>query len=498
MRLRSLSYRIKIPLALTAVIVMTEVVVTAALMSGSFADARQDLETSARNLASVLARSVRDPVLRDDLWQTFEVIRTPLAVKAEDNPLQNIVVLDANQEVLVGTDPARFPVAGPWETLPLGFKRLVTKGESIADTRFGFPLSGSDASVVAAAPVQAEDGSYLGAVLLEYDRELFYERLQASLGRLALISVPGLLILIPLGWWWGKRIAEPLAKLAKALQRVGRERPAQISEGLPVGGRDEIGALSDSARSMLADLGRKEAMEREMVRSERLAAVGRVSTAIAHEINNPLGGMLNALDTLSTHGNPDPFTRRTVSLVERGLNQIKATVGALLVEARLDSPALTLTDWDDLRTLVQPEASSKSVELNWRVDMPDVLALPAHQVRQLVLNLLLNAVKASRPGTRVEMVARRVHDQLLIEVSNTGEPLSPAAVDHLFEPFVTSTVRDGKRRHGIGLWVCYQIAKQLKGTISADSSAAVTRFRVALPLHSSPTSMPEPILAGET
>ena len=80
--LRSLSYRIKIPLAITTVILLTEVVVTAALLWIAFSDARFDLEASARNLTSVLSRSLRDPLVRDDLWQAYEVIQTPLAARA--------------------------------------------------------------------------------------------------------------------------------------------------------------------------------------------------------------------------------------------------------------------------------------------------------------------------------------------------------------------------------------------------------------------------------
>ena len=79
--LRSLSYRIKIPLAITTVILLTEVVVTAALLWIAFSDARFDLEASARNLTSVLSRSLRDPLVRDDLWQAYEVIQTPLAAR---------------------------------------------------------------------------------------------------------------------------------------------------------------------------------------------------------------------------------------------------------------------------------------------------------------------------------------------------------------------------------------------------------------------------------
>ena len=73
-----------------------------------------------------------------------------------------------------------------------------------------------------------------------------------------------------------------------------------------------------------------------MIRSERLAAVGSLTTAIAHEIKNPIAGMLTAIDTASKHGRPDAFMQKTLGLLERGLNQIRKTVSALLVEGRVD------------------------------------------------------------------------------------------------------------------------------------------------------------------
>src|SRR3546814_3123447 len=120
-----------------------------------------------------------------------------------------------------------------------------------------------------------------------------------------------------------------------------------------------MGVLNQQFSSMLNELEAKEALEREMVAAERLAAVGKVAAGVAHEINNPLGGMINALDTLQTHGTPDKLTTKTVELVRRGLNQIRHTVGALLVAARLDASQMSPADWEDLRTLIEPAIRSE-------------------------------------------------------------------------------------------------------------------------------------------
>jgi signal transduction histidine kinase len=483
MRLRDLSYRIKFPLAISAVILLTELIVTAALVTRAFGDARTDLEASARSLTAVLARSLRDPLVRDDLWQAFEVVRTPVDVRGPDNPLQAIIVLDASGRVFAASDPLRFPVASPVADLPADTRPLTDLAQTRREFGFLFDVGDEARTVAAARPIASEDGTFLGTVLLAYDAERYFERVRGAVLQLLLISIPGLLLLIPLGWFWGRRIAQPLGQLASVLSRVGVEPSSEIRQALPRAGGDEIGAVSTAADRMLDGLARKEQLEREMLQSERLAAVGRVSAAIAHEINNPLGGMLNALDTLGKHGRPDAFTQKTLGLLERGLQQIRTTVGALLVEARLDSPALTAQDWADLRTLIEPQVRSRELRLVWQVSNDEPLPLPAHQVRQLVLNLLLNGAKAAEAHGTLALSASFDGASLSIEVANSGPGLSAEVRDRLFEPFVAASFDGGKRSYGLGLWVCYQITQQLEGTIQVSSDNEWTRFQVTLPVE---------------
>lgn len=489
MKLPHLSYRIKIPLAISAVIVLTEFVVTTTLVSRAYSDARTDLEASARNLSTVLARSLRDPMVRDDLWQAFEVIRTPLAARAADNPLQDIVVLDEQSRVYVASDPVRVPVLTPLRQLDEPLVQLVADGR-LQDFDMLVSREGEHSAMAAAGPILSDDGTRLGTVLLSFDADRYYARIRATLLHLAWVSLPGLLLLIPLGWYWGKRIAEPLANLARALSRVGRDSPASIAADLPPESRDEIGVLALRTRGMLEQLTRKESMEQEMVTSERLAAVGRVSAAIAHEINNPLGGMINAIDTARLHGTPDVVTGKTLDLLERGLDQIRTTVSALLVEARLDSPELSVQDWQDLRTLIEPQLAERHLRLGWSVAVPadSRVPLPAHLIRQLVLNILLNAVKSSSEYGVIDFNVRQLPGRLDISVANTGAPIPAETMGRLFEPFAVPTVRDGKRSYGLGLWVCYQIVQQLRGTIAAESMDGRTRFDVSLPIAEDATA----------
>jgi two-component system, NtrC family, sensor kinase len=483
--LSHLSYRYKIPLALSAVILLTELLVTVTLVSVAVSDARNDLESSAENLCRVLTLSLRDPLVKDDLWRAFEVIRTPVAVREPTNPLKEIVLFDAKARVYASTSPRKEAVQQSVAQLPSKFGVLISH-LSAAGERFYFDFPGvfANRDVTAGMPVNSDDGSRLGYVVLVYDASTFYGRVRSTLIKLAVATVPALLLLIPLGWIWGDRMAKPLLHLAAAMGRIGKEHPEKVGAGITAQGDDEIGQLGQQFQRMLAELAQKQELEREVVVSERLAAVGRVAAGIAHEINNPLGGMLNAIDTLNTHGEPDAQTRKTLGLLERGLGQIRATVGALLFEARLDSPAMSLSDWQDLKLLVVPQIQAKQATLNWDVELDEPVALPAHLVRQLVLNLLLNAVKAVEIGGRMDCLVAVNGAGLEITVANTGQHISGAAMEHLFEPFGSVAIAEWRRSYGLGLWVSYQIATQLGGTISVDSAPGQTCFAVLLPISS--------------
>jgi signal transduction histidine kinase len=212
-----------------------------------------------------------------------------------------------------------------------------------------------------------------------------------------------------------------------------------------------------------------------------MAAVGRLTASIAHEINNPLGGMLNAVSTLKRYGTPDPLNLKTINLLERGLSQISETVAALLIEARITSRQLTAHDLDDVRLLVAPGAHAQNTDLVWQTELPESVALPSTPVRQLLINLTLNAIAAAGRNGHVRVRTTGSESDLAIVVENDGAPLSAAQHDRLFEPFSPASER---REHGngLGLWICYQIVTQLNGAIRAESDYALTRFLVTLPL----------------
>lgn len=204
--------------------------------------------------------------------------------------------------------------------------------------------------------------------------------------------------------------------------------------------------------------------ERRALSAERMAAVGRLTGAIAHEINNPLGGLLNAVQTLHLRGGDERVRERTLGLLGRGLQQIRATVAALLPQAQVEDRALVPADLDDMLLLARSAAAAAAVEVSASVEAGAVLRVASAPMRQVMLNLLLNAIKAAGEGGRVQALLAVDADRVRFCVSNTGARLTQQALDRILDAEGDSDPR------GFGLWVCRELALLHGGGFELDAA----------------------------
>ena len=216
----------------------------------------------------------------------------------------------------------------------------------------------------------------------------------------------------------------------------------------------ELERLEHSVAELQQQLREKEQLQDQFVAADRLAAIGRLTSGVAHEINNPLAGMLNALSNLRK----DPtLLHKTVELMERGLDQIRQTLSALLIETKTTTRPLSPADIEDLRVLIVPQASRKHLQLFWSYPIDTELDVPAAPVRQVVLNLLLNAVHAGADLHVVRSAGwRRASSRC--ESPTTATKFPATRRDRPFEPTV------GSEGHGLGLWASHQLVTSMGGT----------------------------------
>ena len=315
---RDLSYRFKIPFSVSVVILVTALIVSAVLIVRSYQYLRADLIASAESLGKTLSRALTPALLRDEMWQAYETIITPFDAPRElESDRKVVVVVNTNQQVYVSSHPRLFRSLTPLAEVSKSYGELAAIAAKSASEA---PFVAEDvlpSHIVVAVPVLSEDGIRLGTVLLIYAESLFLPRFWETVQQVLLSTLAVLAVLIPLGWYAGNRMVIPLLDLAHAMRRVGSEPPSQVRADLYLGG-DEIGQLGRQFQTMLHELENKQALERQMIMSDRLASIGRLTAGIAHEINNPLGGMLNAINTCRKHGSVDPVTARTIRLLERG------------------------------------------------------------------------------------------------------------------------------------------------------------------------------------
>ena len=480
--LLNLSFRYKVPLWGSLMIVGTAMIISSTLLLRSYGELKSDLLRDATTQGRTLAATLFPAILHDQVWRAYEIIKSPFGREAGEGPRQveSLVVLDQRGQVYVSTNPEALPMLADFVRLSPEFAALsAIVYQAGRETRV-FEPQGSDHLFVT-TPIR-EEQAHLGTLVQIYSKKLLRSRFQESAGQAALIAFLVIVLLLPLGWYWGQRTAVPLVRLTERMEELGRRLPDDLAPEL-YDYQDELGRLYSAYNRTLQQLREKAQIEGQMVHSERLAAIGRLTAGIAHEVNNPLLGMLTALNTLRHHDDLSPRTLKTLTLLERGLMQIKDTVGALLVEAKVKSRDLSPQDLDDVLTLIEPQAREQGVSLRWDSQLKGALPLPSSSVRQVLINLLLNAVQASGPGGEVSVAVAVANASLSMVVVNGGKVLTEGQAAHLFEPFANAE----ERGRSLGLWVCYQIVRQLGGNIEVESAmhddAGRTSFKVILPME---------------
>lgn len=477
-RLFNLSFRYKVPLWGSSLIVMSALAISTALMVQAYDDLRNDLLSSSASLARTLAKNLFPIVLNDEVWRAYEIIRAPLYGKPADDLIQPemIMVLDQQQRVFAATQPNSAPLLTDVRKLGAEYVQLAeriasTPGPEAVEVAF----SGAH-RIYVAVPI-SDDGERVGTVVVTHSKDKFLPRFRSKALRAGLATLLVLALLLPINWYWGQRMTIPIVQLARSIGKVARG-DSQAPQVVAYSYSDELGQLIEAYAVMVQSLQHKDQMEQAMIRSERLAAVGRLSAGIAHEINNPLGGMLVALDNFKRHGGHDERTLKTMAMIERGLAQIRETVSAILVEAKVKSRDFSPQDIEDFDTLLAGEASKRAVSLRIDSDLAGPVTLPATLVRQILMNLLLNALHASEPSGTVHCGIRHDGDgKLVIDIRNGGCAIPDEVMNHLFEPFASGTENGA----GLGLWVTYQIVSQLRGRITVESREGLTRFFIMLP-----------------
>jgi signal transduction histidine kinase len=248
--------------------------------------------------------------------------------------------------------------------------------------------------------------------------------------------------------------------------------------------------LAEQQRTLQADIAhardRIEDTERKLVVAQRLSSVGTLAAGVAHEINNPLGGLLNAARMLQSRPDDAARAREYAALIQEGLERIQDTVRKLLQFSprRYAPQRFDLVDAvERALALCAHRFRERGVRVEAAVgrDLPPLHGDPG-EVQQAVLNILINAVDAMTPGEGVLRVTARASDgQLFLAISDNGRGMGAAALRRAAEPFFTT--KEAGAGTGLGLAVVQSILEHHGGTLGlASEEGRGTEVTLAFPV----------------
>jgi signal transduction histidine kinase len=282
-----------------------------------------------------------------------------------------------------------------------------------------------------------------------------------------------------------RRALSPVLAITAAIDRAGGGQFA----ALPVAasnmrGGTEAARLQGALNLMMARLAEREQLAARLAERERAAELGELAATVAHEVRNPLAGMLTAIGSARRFGEDRAVRDESLELVERGLRQIQRVVDETLASYRgtIEIRPLEQRDLEDLRQLLQPEALRRGVALDFTGRLAAPFATDAIPVRQALLNLLLNAVQASPAGGVVLLaIGEEAGGVLRLEISNDGPGLPERQRRQL-------RGEDGGGT-GLGLAVVMRAVARLDGDIAVSSEpGGMTRVTLRLPARVSATA----------
>lgn len=292
----------------------------------------------------------------------------------------------------------------------------------------------------------------------------------------------GLAIVVTAGTWFflGRSILKRISELRRGALVLAR---GDLRTRVPVRGTDEFADLATTFNDMASSLERH---QRKLIQSERLAILGQFSAGIAHEINNPLGVILGYLKLLGRSVPEGGEAAQQIRIVEDEARHCQQIVQGLLDLSRPGQPRRTSVDLADTaraaveRLVDTGKLGARTVTLPAPSPGASASGDPA-ALRQVVSNLVLNAVEATPEAGSIELRVRRSNGWVELEVEDNGAGLSPDALDRAFDPFYTTKPKGT----GLGLAISQAIASAHDGALELRSAEGKgTRARLRLPAAS--------------
>ena len=430
------------------------------------------------NRSTQIVDTVRDAVFKNEVYEGRNIGTATIFFK-DLRISTNVMTLDGKRAI--GTRVSQEVK-----------ENVLDKGERWTDRAFVV----NEWHITAYEPIEDIFGERVGMLYVGLLEAKYADMRWKAISIFILITVAGILLAIGLGYIMADKIMRPVNLLIKASNKV--------SEGIlspdigPVSG-DEIGVLQKTFKEMIASLKERDRRrsvkaENRLLQSEKQASVGRLAAGVAHEINNPLTGVLTFTRLLLKSEDMTEKSRSHLQKIAESTVRIRKIVKGLLDFSRQTELDRESTDINKLLnstiSLMENQALVKgvSIEFNSGENLPDVI-LDRSQIQGVFLNIIINALDSIESGgtivvsTGISMSASDTDQKgLEISISDTGCGISPEDLDRLFEPFFTT--KEVGKGTGLGLAVSFGIVQRHGGSIRVQSEVGRgSTFTIWIPIE---------------
>jgi len=366
------------------------------------------------------------------------------------------------------------------------YKNVLLEGKSLSKIEFAL----HDWYITAYEPIKNISGKTIGILGLGVLESKFKSMERKALWIFLGITFAGITVSIIICFVLTNSIMRPINSLLLATRGLADgdiEQHVQLSNS-----PEEIAALGEAFNYMVSTVKerdeqlRQQAQE-EIMKSERLAMVGQLAAGVAHEINNPLGGILLFSRLLLQKAPSEGIMRDNLERIEKDANRCQSIVQGLLDFARQREPKVeTLKLNDVLEKTVdlfenQPLFHNIEIVKQYQPDLP-VISADLAQIQQVFVNIIMNASDAMKDKGVLTINTRSIDTNDYVEISftDTGNGIPPDKLERIFEPFFTTKgVGHGT---GLGLSISYGIVQRHGGTIKVSSRVGQgSTFVVILP-----------------
>lgn len=471
-RFRRLPLTIRLPL-----VVATLMVVISALISERVLDRlARNQETYLQGLADAymdgLIASITPSVLREDSWEIFDAIERMRPGGNTMRPLETVVV-GGDGVVLAASDPRLREILRP---LDPGFRARFHGRRVFIDEEVGQGFAHRDIT---------DHRQTIGKIFTVFDVAAMLRERQQLQFTLFWTNALVTALLALVGFVMVRHMIRPLQVLENHMVKAASGDARLIKEDSFRKGNRETIRLFQAYNELVHAEGERQRLATQLAHEEKLASLGRLASGMAHEINNPLGGLMNAVDTLRAHGHREDVRKSALELIARGLIGIREVVAAALGTYRPERLNRPLIDQDfrDISLLVRPELRRRGQTMDCRLaELPAAgNELAAGPVRQAVLNLLLNASSVTTEGGLISLETRIQSERLVVRIADQGAGMPRAAIALLSAPAPTALPAESD---GLGLWIVRQIADELEATIEVAREAPVgTVVSLSIPMR---------------